>query len=83
MLLASPSTLIGLLRAVHVGFQEQMLAEEAITLRRLGADYNKFVASYEQRLGPTVRRFGESGAKSAKELPRVQVVSTQLRLMSE
>ncbi len=108
VLLASPSTLIGLLRAVHVGFQEQTLAEEAMELRRLGAElherasvafehvaklgkslsnaaehYNKFVASYEQRLEPTFRKFEESGAKSAKELPQVEVVSTQLRLMAE
>lgn len=108
VLLASPSTLIGLLRAVHVGFQEQTLAEEAMELRRLGAElherasvafehvaklgkslsnaaehYNKFVASYEQRLEPTFRKFEESGAKSGKELPQVEVVGTQLRLMSE
>lgn len=108
VLLASPSTLIGLLRAVHVGFQEQTLAEEAMELRRLGAElherasvafehvgklgkalsnaaehYNKFVASYEQRLEPTFRKFEESGAKSAKELPQVEVVSTQLRLTAE
>ncbi|MFO0861030.1 MAG: DNA recombination protein RmuC [Phycisphaerales bacterium] len=108
VLLASPSTLIGLLRAVHVGFQEQTLAEEAMELRRLGAElherasvafehvaklgkslsnaaehYNKFVASYEQRLEPTFRKFEESGAKSAKELPQVEVVGTQLRLMAE
>lgn len=108
VLLASPSTLIGLLRAVHVGFQEQTLAEEAMELRRLGAElherasvafehvgklgkslsnaaehYNKFVASYEQRLEPTFRKFEESGAKSGKELPQVEVVSTQLRLMAE
>lgn len=93
---------------MHVGFQEQTLAEEAIKLRRLGAElherasiafehvaklgksltsaaenYNKFVASYEQKLEPTFRKFEESGAKSAKELPQVEVVSTQLRLMSE
>lgn len=108
VLLASPSTLIGLLRAVHVGFQEQTLAEEAMELRRLGAElherasvafehvaklgkslsnaaeqYNKFVASYEQRLEPTFRKFEESGAKSGKELPQVEVVGTQLRLMAE
>lgn len=108
VLLASPSTLIGLLRAVHVGFQEQTLAEEAMELRRLGAElherasvafehvgklgkslsnaaehYNKFVASYEQRLEPTFRKFEESGAKSGKELPQVEVVSTQLRLTGE
>ena len=108
VLLASPSTLIGLLRAVHVGFQEQTLAEEAMELRRLGVElherasvafehvgklgkslsnaaehYNKFVASYEQRLEPTFRKFEESGAKSGKELPQVEVVSTQLRLTGE
>lgn len=108
VLLASPSTLIGLLRAVHVGFQEQTLAEEAMELRRLGAElheraanafaniedlgkalskavksYNEFAASYQTRLEPTLKKFEESGVRSKKELPQVEIVSTQLRLMAE
>ncbi len=31
--------------------------------------YNDFVASYEKRVEPTLRKFESSGVKSAKELP--------------
>jgi DNA recombination protein RmuC len=36
VVLASPSTLIGLLRAIHVGWRERKLTENAEELRRLG-----------------------------------------------
>lgn len=38
VILASPSTLIGLLRAVSIGFQEQRLAQSAKNLRDLGKE---------------------------------------------
>lgn len=38
VLLAGPSSLIGLLRAVAVGYQEQRLAKEATALRELGKE---------------------------------------------
>jgi DNA recombination protein RmuC len=41
VLLASPSTLIGLLRAVHVGFQERKLAEDARQLHALGREMHE------------------------------------------
>lgn len=94
VILASPATLIGLLRAVAVGYREQQLAKAAEELRELGKQlhervatamqhaaklgksinsaaeaYNDFVASYEKRVEPTLRKFESSGVKSAKELP--------------
>ena len=62
VLLASPSTLIGLLRAVHVGFQEQTLAEEALELRRLGAElHERASAAFEHvaKLGKAIESAGE------------------------
>lgn len=41
VILASPSTLIGLLRAVELGWKEQRLAEEAVELRRLGCELHE------------------------------------------
>lgn len=104
VLLASPSSLIALLHAVSVAYQEQRLAKEALELRKLGVElherfssafehiqklggsirnaaehFNKFVGSYEQRLEPTLRKFEESGVKGAKELPVVEVISTNVR----
>jgi DNA recombination protein RmuC len=40
VVLAGPATLIGLLRAVAVGYKEQRLAEEARELRQLGVDFH-------------------------------------------
>lgn len=106
VLLASPSTLIGLLRAVAVGFQEQRLAKTAEELRGLGKElheraavamghasklgrsltlavesFNDFVGSYERRLEPVLRKFEESGARSAKELPAIVAVQASTRLL--
>ena len=113
VILASPSTLIGLLRAVAIGYREQQLAEAAEELRELGKElheraataiehvvkmgqslrqtvdrYNDFVGSYEKRLEPVLKKFEESGVKSAKELPatppvevKVREVMGQLRLL--
>lgn len=41
VILASPSTLIGLLRAVELGWREQRLAEETVELRRLGVELHE------------------------------------------
>jgi DNA recombination protein RmuC len=100
VILASPSTLIGLLRAVELGWREQRLAEEAEELRRLGRElherasvawehasklgaslrqsaehYNRFVASVDARLTPTLRKFEDAGAKSSKEMHVLQEVT--------
>lgn len=54
VILASPSTLIGLLRAVAVGYKEQRLAKEAGELRELGMqlhDRASTAFAYAARLG--------------------------------
>ncbi len=93
IILASPSTLIGLLRAVHAGWREKRLGDSARELFQLGRElheraanvlihadslgqslkgsvdsYNSFVGSMEERMLPTLRKFEERGASSAKEL---------------
>lgn len=93
VVIASPSTLIGLLRAVHIGWREKSLSESAQELFELGRElheravvalghaakvgeaigaaarhYNTFVGSVDGRLMPTLRKFEERGAKSAKTL---------------
>lgn len=93
VILASPSTLIGLLRAVAVGWREHALTEQAAELFALGRElheraavafehaaklgdsirqsverYNKLAGSIDTRMMPTLRRFEDAGAKSAKTL---------------
>lgn len=99
VILASPATLIGLLRAVAVGWRDNALTEQARELFELGKElheraavafghiddlgkaldratrkYNDAVGSIQSRLTPTLRRFEESGAKSAKALPDISEV---------
>ena len=106
VIMASPSTLIGLLRAVAVGWREHTLAEHAKELTKLGAElheraaavfdhaaslgktlgqtvdrYNKMVGSIDTRLSPTLRRFEEHGARSAKELVEPKPVDAGPRLI--
>lgn len=66
IVLATPSSLIALLRVVAMGFREQRLADEAAELRRLGAElHEKAAAAMEHiaRLGnslnETVNRFND------------------------
>jgi DNA recombination protein RmuC len=104
VVIASPSTLIGLLRAVHVGWREKNLSESAAELFELGRElhqraatvlehaaivgesierarksYNDFVGSIHSRLVPTLRRFEERDARSAKDLPTVRVIEGETR----
>lgn len=44
IILASPSTLIGLLRAVAVGWQEKRVADDAATLQKLGQELHERAA---------------------------------------
>ncbi len=100
VILASPATLIGLLRAIAVGWREHKLTEEAQALFTLGRElheraavmlehtgslgqkigqavktYNQLVGSVDSRLIPTLRRFEDAGAKSAKELREPESVT--------
>jgi len=104
VVIASPSTLIGLLRAVHVGWREKNLSDSAAELFELGRElhhraaivlehaaivgesierarksYNDFVGSIHSRLVPTLRRFEERDARSAKELPTVRAIEGETR----
>jgi DNA recombination protein RmuC len=104
VVIASPSTLIGLLRAVHVGWREKNLSDSAQELFELGRElhqraaivlehaavvgesierarrsYNDFVGSIHSRLVPTLRRFEERDARSAKELPLIRPIEGETR----
>src|SRR5262245_16010846 len=104
VVIASPATLIGLLRAVHIGWREKNLSESAQELFELGRElhqraaivlehaaivgesierarksYNDFVGSIHSRLVPTLRRFEERDARSAKELPTVRPIEGETR----
>ncbi|TVS08858.1 MAG: DNA recombination protein RmuC, partial [Phycisphaerales bacterium] len=59
VILASPATLIGLLRAVAVGWAEQRLAEEARELRKLGSELHERASvalDHAAKLGQTIDR---------------------------
>ena len=104
VVIASPSTLIGLLRAVHVGWREKELSDNAEELFRLGRElheraaivlehaakvgdsldnarkrYNEFVGSVDSRLVPTLRKFEEHGARSARSLEGPTVLEGEPR----
>eukprot|EP00913_Durusdinium_trenchii_P006002 g5614.t1 len=58
VILASPSTLIGLLRAVAVGWHEQKLGEETKELVRLGVELHERAGTafeYASKLGDSIR----------------------------
>lgn len=66
VILASPSTLIGLLRAVAVGYKEQRLAREAAELRDLGVQLHDrastaftYIAKLGSALDQAVNRYNE------------------------
>ncbi len=107
VLIATPASLIAMLRAVAVGYREQRLAKAAEELRDLGRElherastafghaaklgaaleatvrrYNEFVASYESRLEPTLRRFEETGVKGARDIPDLPQVDVRPRALA-
>jgi len=63
VILASPSTLIGLLRAVELGWKEQRLAEEARELRRLGEELHERAA----KVWEAAAQVGESLERTVKK----------------
>jgi DNA recombination protein RmuC len=97
IVLASPATLIGLLRAVALGWREQKVSDNAAELIKLGKElhersakvlefagkvgenlrrsvdaYNEFASSVDKRLMPTLRKFEEHDARSAKTLVELE-----------
>jgi len=76
VVLASPSTLIGLLRAVHVGWREKNLTDSAAELFELGRDLHRRAATvleHAARVGGSI----ESARRSYNEF----VGSVQSRLV--
>jgi len=66
VLLASPSSLIAMLRAVHIGYQEHRLAEDALILRDLGSELHErmttamgYVSKLGGALNTAVERYNE------------------------
>lgn len=66
VILATPATLIGMLRAVHVGYKEERLAREAGTLRELGKELHEraalafsHAASLGKSLNAAVERYND------------------------
>ena len=108
VLITTPTTLLGLLRAVGYGWQQERVAESAQAISDLGRElhgrlvklstlvatlgtrlnstvkaYNEAVGSYESRVLPAARRFGDHGAVTeGRELPELEPVTTSARNLS-
>jgi DNA recombination protein RmuC len=76
VIIASPSTLIGLLRAVHVGWREKSLSDNARELFTLGAELH-------ERVGKVVEYIGSLGKAidAARDRYNKVVGSVETRLM--
>ncbi|MEL6328347.1 MAG: DNA recombination protein RmuC [Planctomycetota bacterium] len=76
VILASPSTLIGLLRAVHVGWGEQRLAAQAQELRTLCRELH-------ERAGVFLKHLGETGTALERAVKKYNdaVGSVETRLV--
>jgi DNA recombination protein RmuC len=80
VILATPSTLIAMLRAIHVGYQEQKLAKEAQALRALGQElHSRAVATFGhlanvgKSLNAAVDRFNDcAGSFERRLLPTLR-----------
>lgn len=105
VLIATPTTLLAMLRAVAYGWQQERVAESAQAISDLGRElharlvklsgllatlgtrlnsavraYNETVGSYEARVLPAARRFGDHGAVTeGRELPALEHVTTGAR----
>jgi DNA recombination protein RmuC len=80
VILATPSTLIAMLRAVYVGYQEKRLALEAMQLKALGQELLQrsavvfeHMSGLGQSLGQAVDRFNKAAASiDARLLPTLR-----------
>jgi len=105
VLIATPTTLIALLQAVHFGWRQEQLAANAqaisgqgrelhsrlavmvehwgkmgTALERATENYNKAVASFENRVRPAVRKLEELGAGSEKSPAALEAIDARPRL---
>jgi DNA recombination protein RmuC len=77
VLVATPTTLIGVLQAVHVGWKEERLAANAESISRCGRDLHERIATFAEHmakmggmLGRTVGAFNDAvGSLGTRVLP--------------
>ncbi len=80
VLIATPMTLMGILRAVHVGWRQERLAENAEEISRCGRDLHERIANFSEHiakmgtaLGRTVGAFNDAvGSLENRVLPGVR-----------
>ena len=106
VMLATPTSLVALLRAIAYGWRQEQLAENAEHIRQVGEElyarllaftehltkvgrsiestvrnYNAAVGSFERRILPGARRFGELGVHADKPLPEPDQVEQTPRAL--
>src|SRR5215475_2523123 len=82
VVLATPTTLIALLRAVAYGWRQEHIANIGSGLEKANTAYNQAVGSLESRVLPAARRFKELGAASGSEIATIEPVDTQPRQLA-
>jgi DNA recombination protein RmuC len=98
VLLATPMTLVALLKAAAYGWRQDAVSRSAAEVSELGrqllggaarglssavTNFNKAVGSFEQQLLPGARKFSELGAKGTKELVAPERIDVELREVSK
>jgi DNA recombination protein RmuC len=106
VVLATPSSLVALLRAVAYGWRQETLAKNAEQIRVIGEElyervsvfaghlekvgssldrsvesYNKAVGSFDSRVIPGVRRFGDMGIQPRNRIPELEPVERLPRVV--
>lgn len=107
VILATPSTLIGLLRSVAYGWKSESMTQNAKAIQSLGKElykrlldmsrhlqsmgkslnsaidgYNKTIGSYERRVLPSARKFGEMSSTSDDEISVFEPIDNQTRTLA-